>query len=71
MSGVKNPRQIGSILHKNEDSKNVPCHRVVSSLGKVADNYAFGGGYAQRKRLEQEGIIFEKEKIDLNKYLMN
>jgi len=64
-------RTVGNILHKNPDPSQFPCHRVVNSQGKVAENYAFGGGAAQRKRLENEGIVFERSgSIDLKKYGM-
>ena len=68
--GNKNlARTVGNILHDNPDPFRYPCHRVVSSKGKVAENYAFGGADAQRKRLEAEGIIFESDgTVDLEKY---
>lgn len=62
-------RAVGNILHKNPDPAVYPCHRVVSSRGRVAEHYAFGGAAAQRKRLEQEGVVFSKNgSIDLEKY---
>lgn len=62
-------RAVGNILHDNSDPTQYPCHRVVNSKGKVAENYAFGGPEAQRKRLENEGIIFEENgTVDLEKY---
>lgn len=62
-------RVVGNILHQNPDPLNFPCYRVVNSKGCVADNFAFGGGEAQRKLLEQEGIVFEDNgRIDLAKY---
>jgi len=68
--GNKNlARAVGNILHMNPDPSRFPCHRVVSSKGKLAENYAFGGATAQRMRLEREGIVFEKDgSIDLIKY---
>lgn len=70
--GNKNlARVVGNILHNNPDPENIPCHRVVNSQGRLAENYAFGGSLAQRKRLENEGIVFERNgTIDLNKYGM-
>ena len=70
--GNKNyARAVGNILHENPDPGRYPCHRVVNSRGQVAENYAFGGGQAQRKRLEAEGIAFEENgSIDLEKYGM-
>ena len=62
-------RTVGNILHDNPDPAQFPCHRVVNSKGKVAENYAFGGGDAQRKLPEQEGIVFKADgTIDLQKY---
>lgn len=69
MAGVNSPRLVGRILHENIDSVKIPCHRVVNSEGKVANNYAFGGGKVQRRKLEEEGIEFANNKIDLEKYL--
>lgn len=53
-------RVVGSLLHTNDDPNKVPCHRVVNSKGETAKNYAFGGSAAQRKRLEEEGVVFDK-----------
>lgn len=68
--GNKNlARVVGNILHQNPDPASFPCHRVVNSKGRVAENFAFGGAAAQRMLLEQEGIVFEKDgRIDLKKY---
>lgn len=62
-------RAVGNILHSNPDPSRFPCHRVVNSRGQVAAHFAFGGGAAQRRLLEQEGIVFEGDgSIDLKKY---
>ena len=62
-------RTVGNILHDNPDPSRYPCHRVVNSQGKVAEHYAFGGAAAQRKRLEDEGVVFESNgRINLKKY---
>ena len=62
-------RVVGYALHVNPNPDIIPCHRVVNREGKVAEGFAFGGGDRQRKLLEAEGIIFEKDgTVDLNKY---
>ena len=62
-------RVVGYALHSNPDPLNIPCHRVVNREGKVATNFAFGGGKTQRELLEKEGIIFHPDgHIDLEKY---
>ena len=68
VSGVKNPRVIGAMLHKNPDPKTIPCHRVVNWQGKVSKNYAFGKARAQIKKLQQEGVKVVKGRVDLKKY---
>lgn len=59
-----NPRYVGFVLHHNPYAGEVPCHRVVNSLGRVADTFAFGGGGVQQKLLEKEGVIFTRDKVD-------
>lgn len=62
-------RVVGNILHSNPDPEKYPCHRVVNSKGQVAKQFAFGGAAAQRRLLEQEGVLFESNgSIDLEKY---
>jgi methylated-DNA-protein-cysteine methyltransferase-like protein len=56
LSGIKNPRLVGKILHENTDPVNIPCHRVIRSDGTIADGYAFGGKKAQKKKLREEGV---------------
>lgn len=63
-----NPRYVGYILHHNPYPAEVPCHRVVNSAGRVATTFAFGGGDAQQKLLEQEGVFFVNHRLDLSKY---
>lgn len=67
--GVKSPRLVGSILHKNIDPIHIPCHRVVNSQGKVAASFAFGGAKAQGKRLQSEGVDVKNGKVSLTKFL--
>jgi len=62
------PRTVGIILHQNPDEKNIPCHRVVNSKGKLASNFAFGGLQGQRTKLEGEGVTVNKDRVDLQKY---
>ena len=69
LGNKKLARAVGNILHNNPDPAKFSCHRVINSKGKVAQHYAFGGGAAQRKRLEEEGVVFESDgSIDLTKY---
>lgn len=69
LGNVRLARAVGTIRHNNPDPACYPCHRVVNSRGQVSSNFAFGGGDAQRKLLEQEGIVFSPDgRIDLAEY---
>ncbi|MBP7875558.1 MGMT family protein [Candidatus Woesebacteria bacterium] len=57
------PRLVGRYLHQNPDSSTTPCHRVVRADGSLASGYAFGGLSVQRQLLEQEGVIFTKNRV--------
>lgn len=67
--GITNPRVVGYALHVNKDPDNIPCHRVVNAKGGLAKGYAFGGLGIQKQLLKQEGISFEGDRVDLDKYL--
>ena len=63
-------RVVGYALHNNPSPYVIPCHRVVNREGKVAQSFAFGGGNAQRKLLEEEGIVFDNDGcVELDKFL--
>ena len=69
LGNVHLARAVGNALHRNPDPLQIPCHRVVNRKGEVSEAYAFGGAEAQRKRLEEEGIVFEPDgTVDLKKY---
>lgn len=62
-----NPRMVGYALHQNRSS-NIPCHRVVNRVGRVAQGFAFGGPTEQKRRLILEGVLFKSElNVDLEK----
>ncbi len=64
------PRTVGTALHLNPYEGEVPCHRVVNRDGRIAPGFAFGGIGEQRKRLENEGIVFlDDTHLDLTTYL--
>jgi len=65
------PRVVGNLLHRNEFPQTYPCHRVIKSDGTLADGYAFGGRLNQQALLAEEGIVFKRGKINLNKYLVS
>ncbi|MCL2598869.1 MAG: MGMT family protein [Firmicutes bacterium] len=64
----KMSRQVGFALHANPHFGVVPCHRVVNRFGGVALGFAFGGGSTQKEMLQAEGVVFEGDALDLQKY---
>jgi methylated-DNA-protein-cysteine methyltransferase-like protein len=61
LANVATPRVVGFALHVNSDPKNIPCHRVVFSDGKLTHGYAFGGEEVQKEQLQKEGVVFTKK----------
>jgi len=60
-------RRVGKALAKNPNPIIIPCHRVIKSDGSL-------GGYSlgveiKEELLRKEGIIINKGKIDLSKYI--
>lgn len=66
LTGIKNPRWVGRILHTNIDPIEVPCHRVVNAQGKTAAAYVFGGHGVQKQRLLEEGVEFIGDTVNLS-----
>ena len=69
LHNIKSARVVGFALHTNSDPINFPCHRVVKKDGSLASGYLFGGPNVQKSRLEQEGIRFINDKVDMANYL--
>jgi len=58
------PRWVGGAMAACPDD--VPWQRVINSQGKISERA--GGAEKQRILLEEEGIVFVKDKVDLKKY---
>ena len=63
-------RAVGNALHKNPEPGIIPCHRVVDSKGRLADDFAFGGAGIQADLLRKEGVEVTNKTVDLKKYQM-
>ena len=61
-------RLIGYALHNLPHNSTVPWHRVINSKGEISLSKESGLYYYQKTLLEQENIIFNSNKIDLEKY---
>ena len=64
----KAARAVGMLMKHNPDIENIPCHRVIGSDGKM-HGFAGSGGIPEKiQRLKAEGIEFDGDKIDLNRF---
>lgn len=67
--GTKDARRVGHALHANPSGELTPCHRVVTSDGRLAPNYAFGGSLEQYAKLKEEGVTFaDRDHVNLEKH---
>ena len=57
------PRWVGGAMANCPDD--VPWQRVINSQGKISER---PGAERQRQLLEEEGIVFVKDKVDMKKY---
>jgi len=57
------PRWVGGAMAACPDD--VPWQRVINSQGKISER---PGAERQRELLEQEGVVFVKDKVDFKKY---
>ena len=64
-------RAIGLFMRTNPDAPKTPCHRVVSSTGALTGYSAEGGVKKKREMLENEGVVFVKNKVNLQVSLWN
>ncbi len=58
-------RAVGSFMRKNTDAPRTPCHRVVAADGSLTGYSAGQGLQTKRQMLEEEGVVFSGEKVDL------
>lgn len=59
-------RQVSRILHGMSEKYQLPWHRVINSKGKISLPGEWGN--RQRTLLEQEGVVFKNDSIDLKIY---
>ena len=59
-------RAVGNAMNKNPHAPAVPCHRVISSDGRIG---GFASGTKNKIRmLKADGIEIKNNRIDLEKY---
>jgi methylated-DNA-protein-cysteine methyltransferase related protein len=64
---VKAARAVGVAMKTNPDVPHTPCHRVVASDGSMCGYSAGNGISTKRLMLLAEGVIFQRNKVDLTK----
>lgn len=64
--GCRSPRAVGAALRRNPDAPAVPCHRVISSGGRVGGFFGSTDPEARRSKIEMlrsEGVAFIREEM--------
>ena len=63
------PRQVGRALSEMPDGVTCPWHRVVNARGEVSPRSGSKTAHLrQRRLLEQEGVVFQNGRVDLETY---
>ena len=66
---IGKPRVVGYALYRVVDSTEIPWHRVINAKGEVSrSSLREGNDQLQQTLLEEEGIVFEKRKLDFGVY---
>lgn len=63
--GIGSARLVSYYLRQNQSADRFiyPCFKVVRSDGSLADGYLFGGKLKQKQYLQQDGVVFYKDKV--------
>ncbi len=62
---AKAARAVGTYMRINPDAPMTPCHRVVAADGSLTGYSGKGGVASKRKMLLAEGVLFNRDKVDL------
>lgn len=64
-------RAVGQALKRNPYAPRVPCHRVIRSDGNLGGFSGSDAGMIKKKMrlLRKEGIMAEKNRIEIKKYV--
>ena len=68
MADCRSARAVGFALNKLAEGSGIPWQRVINSQGKVSTRTNSEGHCLQKVLLEEEGIEFNGDKVDLGKY---
>lgn len=61
-------RRVSQAMRRAPRARKLPWHRVVNAAGKISFPVDSEGYRQQKKRLECEGVVFVKGRIDLERH---
>ena len=61
-------RLVGYALHNLPANSRIPWQRVINAQGRISLPRRTGGYRRQKKLLQEEGVVFSNETIDLDEY---
>ena len=61
-------RRVSQALRRAPPALKLPWHRVINSQGKISFPEDSGGWKEQKDRLEYEGVVFLKGKVNLQQF---
>lgn len=61
-------RRVSQALRRAPRGLNVPWHRVINSQGKISFPEDSSGWIRQKNKLEEEGVVFLKGKVNLDQF---
>ncbi len=62
-------RLVGYALHALPHDSAIPWHRVVNAQGRISLPHHDGQYQLQRSLLAGEGVVFDRERVHLDRYL--
>ncbi len=61
-------RLVGTVLRQTPRARGVPWFRVINSSGRISFPVGTDAYLLQRRKLEAEGVVFIRGRVDLRKY---
>lgn len=61
-------RLVGRTLNQLPAETELPWHRVINARGAIALPATSAGYGLQQEKLQQEGIVFKKDRVNLTQY---
>lgn len=66
LAGLPNhARYVGSVLKNLPSNSTIPWHRVINSKGAISFPLGSDKWQLQKKKLEDEGVLFKGERVSL------